>query len=479
VNKWSLFAAAMVWSSCGWAAAAPGTAAEAAAPPPLTAAAQSEIDGLLQSAVTDGRVASVTVQVRRLGQVVYSKSVGYADLEFDVKATPDDLYAIGSITKSMTAYCILTLVSEGRLKLSDRLSDILPDYPGAGGEATIRQLLTHTSGIHDYAGDSAPDLIGDPTRLFTEDQVVALFAKQPLDFPAGEHWRYSNSGFFLLGLVIEKVTGRPYDEVVRDLLFKPFGLSRILMDYRQPLMKSRVRGYSHAADGSFQNVPVYDASVALAAGGYRASVGDLTRYIEALFSDQVPAAVRSMMMTPMTLNDGTEISYRPMALVASRLQGHPVYAHAGGIWGAHAFISYMPADQAAIGLFTNTEDGSVNLGDLNRKIARVVLNIPHPPLRDLPLTRREAEAYEGSYCPREIQEEGGKLMVSYDGGSLTIARSGEAGAAHVRRLRNQGKGVFVPGDDEDATVRFRRGKGSLESVEIETSPGGVQSGPRC
>src|SRR6185437_10041332 len=122
-------------------------------------AAADAIDRVMQDALVRGRLASLTAQVRRGGQIIFSKSIGYADLEQSVKATPDGLYAIGSITKSMTAYCIFTLVSEGKLKLSDRLSDILPDYPGPGGQATILQLLTHTSGIPDYAGDSAPDLI--------------------------------------------------------------------------------------------------------------------------------------------------------------------------------------------------------------------------------------------------------------------------------------------------------------------------------
>ena len=129
-------------------------------------------------------------------------------------------------------------------------------------------------------------------------------------------------------LVCECVPARPIgqagpasDDVVHDMLLTPFGLTQVLMDYRQPLMKNRVHGYSHGADGLAQNAPVYDATVAGAAGGYQASVGDLTRYIEVLFSDKVSPAIHSMMLTQMTLNDGTPISYRPSALVAADLQG--------------------------------------------------------------------------------------------------------------------------------------------------------------
>jgi D-alanyl-D-alanine carboxypeptidase len=442
-------------------------------------AAGDEIERLMQDAVANGRLASLTAQVRRDGQVIFSQSVGFADLEQGVKATPDGLYAIGSITKSMTAYCIFNLVNEGKLKLSDRLTDILADYPGPGGHATILQLLTHTSGIPDYAGDSAPDLIGDPARLFSEKDVVALFAHHPPVFNPGERWQYSNSGFFLLGMVIEKVTGRNYDDVVHEMLLTPFGLTHVLMDYRQPLMKDRVRGYSHGADGRVQNAPVYDATIALAAGGYQASVGDLTRYIEVLFSDKVPPAIHSMMLTQMTLNDGTPISYRPSALVAADLQGHRIFSHAGGIWGFHAFVSYMPEDKVAIGLMTNTDDGPVSLAELDRKIARIVLDIPHPAVHDYPLSKREGELYSGKYCLRELLMSGSEVTVAYDGQHLTFARGTSESSSPARPLRNQGGGRFVPGSDDDAEVRFSTAKNAATSLRWTNSPGGTLSGPRC
>ena len=444
-----------------------------------SSAAADDIGRLMQDAVANGRLASLTAEVRRDGQVIFSKSVGFADLEQDVKATPDGLYAIGSITKSMTAYCIFTLVNEGKLKLSDRLSDLLPNYSGPGGHATILQLLTHTSGIPDYAGDSAPDLIGDPTRLFSEKDVLALFAQRPLVFNPGEHWQYSNSGYFLLGLVIEKVTGRNYDDVVHEKLLTPFGLTHVLMDYRQPLMKNRVRGYSHGADGRVQNAPVYDATIALAAGGYQASVGDLTRYIEVLFSDKVPAAIHSMMLTQMTLNDGSPISYRPSALVAADLQGHRMYSHAGGIWGFHAFVSYMPEDKLAIGLMTNTDDGPVSLGDLDRRIARIVLDIPQPAVHDYPLSRREGESYAGKYCLRQLLLSGSEVTVAYDGRHLTFARGTSESNSPAIALRNQRGGRFVPGNDDDAEIRFITGKNAATGIQWDTSPGGTLSGPRC
>jgi CubicO group peptidase (beta-lactamase class C family) len=441
----------------------------------LPGVAGDEIEHLMQDAMANGRLASLTAEIRRDGRVIFSKSFGLADLEQDVKATPDGLYAIGSITKSMTAYCIFNLVNEGKLKLSDRVSDLLPDYPGPGGQATVLQLLTHTGGIPDYAGDSAPFLIDDPTRLLSEKDVVALFTHLPPVFDPGEHWQYSNSGYFLLGLIIERATGRSYDDVVHDMLLMPFGLTHVLMGYRQPLMKNRVRGYTHGEDGRVQNAPVYDATSAFAAGGYQASVGDLTRYIEMLFSDKVSAATHAMMLTQTTLNDGTPISYRPGALVASTLQGHRIFSHGGGIWGFHAYVSYMPEDRLAIGLMTNTDDGPVSLADLDRKIARIVLDIPRPTVHDYPLSEREAESYEGQFCLRELLMSGSEVTVAYDGEHLTLAR----GSAEAKPLRNQGGGRFIPSGDDDAEVRFSTAKHAATGIHWAMSPGGALSGPRC
>lgn len=441
----------------------------------LPSATGDQIERLMEDSLATGRLVSLTAEIRWDGEVVFSKSYGFADLEQDVKASPDGLYAIGSITKSMTAYCVFNLVKEGKLKLSDRLSDLLPDYPGPGGQATVLQLLTHTSGIPDYAGDSAPDLYGDPTRLRSEQEVVALFANHPAVFKPGEHWQYSNSGYFLLGLIIEKVTGRRYDDVVHDMLLTPFGLTHILMGYRTPLMKNRVRGYTHAEDGQLQNAPVYDATSALAAGGYQASVGDLARYIEMLFSDKVSPAIHTLMLDQATLNDGTPITYRPGALEASNLQGHRTFSHGGGIWGFHAYVSYMPEDKLAIGLMTNTDDGSVPLSDLNRQIARIVLNIPRPTVRDYLLSRREADSYAGKYCLRELLMSGSEVTVAYDGKHLTFAR----GSSEPKPLRNQRGGRFIPVDAEDAEVRFDTAKRGAPDIQWTMSPSGSLSGPRC
>jgi CubicO group peptidase (beta-lactamase class C family) len=263
------------------------------------------------------------------------------------------------------------------------------------------------------------------------------------------------------------------------MLLTPFGLTHVLMDYRQPLMKNRVRGYSHDADGRVQNAPVYDATIALAAGGYQASVGDLTRYIEVLFSDKVPPAIHSMMLTPMTLSDGTPISYRPSALVASDLQGHRIYSHAGGIWGFHAFVSYMPQDKLAIGLMTNTDDGPVPLADLDRRITRIVLDIPPPAVHDYPLSKRAGESYAGKYCLRELLMSGSEITVAYDGRHLTFARGASESSSPAKPLRNQGGGRFIPDGDDDAEVRFTAAKNGAAGLRWTRSPGGTLSGPRC
>lgn len=433
---------------------------------------------VLEETVAQGKLASLTIHVNQRGKNLFDGSEGFADLEQNVRATPAGLYGIGSITKSMTAYCILTLSEQGKLQLTDRLGALLPDYQGPARDATVTQLLTHTAGVPDYAGNSAPDRILDPARAYSQADVVALFAGYPAVFPPGTRWQYSNSGYYLLGLIIEKVTGQSYADAVHDLLIAPLGLSNIKMDYRDPLMPGRVRGYSHDAQGHFQNASSYDATIALAAGGYRATASDLASYIEQLFGDKVPAGVHGLMVQPVPLSDGTPISYRPIALFHDDLQGHERYSHAGGIWGFVAHATYFPADQVSIAVLTNTSDGSVSIANLSVKISRIVLGLKTPTVADLPLGAREASRFVGTYCMRQYMQGTGRLRVSHSDSGLTLAADPAPENTPSIRLRNQGSGRFVMANDDEAIVRFGKSH-ALPALSIDTPTFGTQWGVPC
>jgi D-alanyl-D-alanine carboxypeptidase len=434
---------------------------------------------LVKDAVAQGPLASLTVSIRKDGTTLLTDSLGSADLEQGVPAKPGGVYAIGSISKSLTAYCILTLVHQGKLQLTSRLQDLLPDYTGPGRSATLLHLLTHTAGIPDYAGDSAPDRIADPARHYTEQQVVELFSHEAPAFAPGTHWQYSNSGYYLLGLVIEKVTGRPYPEAVQDLLLSPLDVRGIEMDYRAPLMKERVRGYTLDSHRALVNASSYDAIIAWSAGGYRATADELTLYIDRLFSGRVPAAVHSLMFTEARLSDGTPISYRPIALFHGSLQGHEEYYHAGGIWGFAAHVAYFPGDRLAISLLTNTDNGAVSLAHLNAQVARLALRLATPRVVDLSLSESEGRRLTGIYCLRQSMSGNAQIHIAYEHGSLVASGDWPADWSSGARLRYQGAVRFVPTSDDDLVVDFDQTPERPTTLRLDTNRIGTLSASLC
>ena len=443
------------------------------------------IDAILQGARERYHLASITAEVRRNGAVVYARSLGYADLQHNVPATPQSLYAIGSITKSLTSYCILTLVDRGQLTLDSKLGDVLPDYDGPSRNVTILQMLTHTSGILDNAGDSSPALFDDPVRNYTEREVVDQFRSKPLVFPPGTRWQYSNSAYYMLSMVIAKLTGRPYGEAVEELLLTPFGLHNMVLGERSRIIKNRVMGYTLDEHGQIRNASAWDAVLPLGAGAYLASADDLTQYVTSLFGGGVPPAIRGMMRKAVSLADGTRVQYLPAAFVESDFHGHPKVAHAGGIWGFQAFVAYYPRDKVAITVLINTDSvvaaNNASVGSLERKVARVALGIPPVKVVDLPLAAAEARRYVGTYVLPELLPSGDAVSLSYANNALIMSLGprptyitsqgtpdvAREPAARLIPLLNQGGGRFVLKDNDEAGLTFIAGAAGHVDVQLD------------
>lgn len=459
--------------TCRSAQAAPGSGESA------------EIGAILQGARARWHLVSITAEARRDGQVIYARSLGSADLQNDVPATPQGLYAIGSITKSLTSFCILNLVNEGKLELSSKVGDILPYYDGPSRNVTIRELLTHTSGVLDYAGDSAPALFGNPVNHFTEGDVVDEFKDKPLVFEPGSHWQYSNSGYYLLSLVVEKVSGQSYEDAVRRFVLKPFALDEMALGQRAPIINRRVMGYTIDARGRVQNASGWGAILPLGAGAFLASADDLTLYIADLFSTKIPASVHRMMFDRVSLPDGTVVNYLPAALVESDFYGHPKFSHGGGIWGFLTFITYYPKDRLAITVMANTDNvvSSENpqVSGIERKIARVLLGIPQPRIARLPLDASEAAKYVGTYEMPEYLMSGDRVSFFYAHQALFMSlgsrptsyinwQNAQKGVRYqdssVIELLNQGHGHFVEKGNPEAEITFSGGKSRHLDVEL-------------
>lgn len=373
----------LAWSPAMLAPAAAQAQAATDADARMTAA----VDAVAAKALADKAVAGFAVAVVEDGRVRLARGYGMADLEHGVPATADTVFRIGSITKEFTAAAVLKLVEQGKLSLGDRLAKYLPAFPGAG-EVTIEQLLAHTSGIRNYT--SVPGFLPQSPREFTSDEMVSLIAgASPLyDFAPGTGWAYSNSGYYLLGQVIEKASGQPYAAFVKANLLDPVGLTRTRPDDMAEIVPARAAGYDKApaAPGGFGNASHLSLSVAGPAGAMRSTVGELARWHEALLGGRVlkPATV-ARMIAPGRLTDGRLASAarapapgQPagatsdygLGISTSQRDGRRAIGHGGSINGFNAAVQTFPARRTTVVLLTNTGAGTAPL--MNDLVAAIM-----------------------------------------------------------------------------------------------------------
>jgi len=401
------------------------------------------VDSVATAAVNEKRTAGVSVAVVKNGRTVLAKGYGFADLENDVPATAETVYRIGSITKQFTSAAIMRLAEQGKLSLDDTLQKFLPDFPSQGNRVTVRHLLSHTSGIKSYT--SLGPKWARVVRLdLAPDSVVALFANEPFDFRPGDEWRYDNSGYFLLGMIIEKLSGKPYGQYLQDEFFTPLGLKSTIYCDQAPLIRHRAQGYAPRPGGGFINAEPLSMTQPYAAGSLCSTVNDLAAWTLALSSGKVvsPASYK-LMTTPGTLNDGKALTYG-FGLGIGALGGHRQVSHNGGINGFISELHHYPDDSLVTVVLTNT--GALAAVQLERLIARRALGI-----KDLPALPIDASALE-----RLVGEYGigtTRLKVFIEGGSLRAQPPG----APAFGLKHIGGGRFVRDDNDDVQYEFAAG----------------------
>lgn len=399
-----LAAAILAVSACSGGGGRPSGAA---AGPGADDPAAARMDAYLAAAHGLDRF-SGSVLVARGGKIVLRRGYGQANYELGVPNTPETRFRLGSITKQFTAMAILRLEVQGRLKVTDPVSAFFPDYPG-GGRITLHHLLTHTSGIPNLT--EFPDYAAAMSRPTTALETVARFKDRPLDFPPGERFSYSNSGYILLGAIIEKVTGRSYEEHLRDDILRPLGLNDTGYDHATPVLPGRASGYEFAGDVKV-NAPYIDMSVPHAAGALYSTVDDLYKWDRVLATETLaPRAVLERMFTP--FKDGYAYGWS-----IGSFAGHRNIRHGGGINGFTTDISRFPDDDACIIVLNNFSTGFIP--EISDALAGILfgqeVELPRAkPVVDLP--EEVLEAYQGRYQPDglpvvfTISREGRRLFV--------------------------------------------------------------------
>lgn len=322
-----------------------------------------------------------SVLVARDGKVIFKKSYGYANIEWEIPNTPDTRFRLASVTKQFTAMLILQLVQKGKLKLDGRITDYLPDYAKANGSRiTIYQLLTHTSGVPNYT--ALPDFFQRHSRNpYSPRDFIPVFSELPLEFEPGTAYKYSNSGYFILGAVIEAVTGLTYARALQDNILTPLQMRQSGYDLPAPIIKKRASGYRKTVDG-YANAPYLDMTLPYAAGAMYSTVEDLYLWDQALYKDQLlNTAGKAIYFTP--YRDGYACGWvrKPFTLGSSRDTVSAIW-HGGSINGFSTIIVRIPESKDLVVLLNNT--GNVDVESIARNILGILYNKPY----DQPVKRR-------------------------------------------------------------------------------------------
>jgi D-alanyl-D-alanine carboxypeptidase len=325
---------------------------------------------VFDASCADGFMGAVSVQLR--GRTVLEAACGPANAEWDVKNTVDTRFRIASVTKSFTAAAVLLLAQERRLSVQDTIGSYIEDLPPAWREATIHQLLTHTSGIPSYTD-------GPMRRLdrmgATPRELLAVVADKPMQFPHGARMAYNNTGYVLLGLLIEAVSGMKYEQFVETRLFAPLGMRDSGFDNSRRVLPRRAGGYTRR-NGALENAEPVEASIPWSAGGFYSTVRDLITWGAALGSDRIlskASASQMFRVYPETALQGMHYGY---GIVLAERFGRPLRYHGGGINGFSSVLQIYPRDSLVIAVLSNLEVGAAKVPSwtLGDRLATVALD---------------------------------------------------------------------------------------------------------
>ena len=309
------------------------------------------------------------ILIAKHGQIIYKKAFGSADLQLNVPLSTDMVFNIASITKQFTAVAILQLAEQGKISLQDSLQKFVPDYPSMGFAITIENLLTHTSGVKDYMQIDFPNPYMERWD-FTPKQLIDTFKNYPLEFAPGTKFLYSNSGYYLLGYIIEKVSGKRYQTFVEENLLKPLRLTHTYFDSAGIVIPKRVNGY-RKDDSGFKNEDFWSPTIEYSAGGLISNAEDLLKWHNGLYSYQILRKENlEKAFIPYHLKDGSETDYGYGWYLKSS-NGIKSIEHQGGIPGFKSNEIFYPEEDVFIAVLCNS--GAAAIDEISIKVSNIVL----------------------------------------------------------------------------------------------------------
>lgn len=388
-----------------------------------------------------------TALVAKGGTILLDKGYGYRNVANKVLNDENSIFQLGSITKQFTAAVILKLQQEKKLSVSDKISKYFPKFP-KGDSITIEQLLLHTSGIYNYTSDSK-FMETEVTKPANREKMMALFKDKPLDFSPGTRWKYSNSGYSMLGYIIEKAAKMPYEQAVRKYIFTPLQMTHSGFDFVHLQLLEKTTGYLTVNNTSADIAPSVDSSVSFSAGAIYSTVGDLYKWHRALENYSILSqADQEKAYTPVRNNYG--YGWR-----IDNIDGKRKVGHDGAIHGYITNFVRVPEDDVCIILLSNASDKSFN--EITNNILNQLYNKPYdlPKLKtSISLPDNILKQYEGNY---EIRPDL-KVVMKIKDGALNASPTGQ-----TTKILSVEKEDFFSDSNDDVKVEFVKNyKGEVE-----------------
>jgi CubicO group peptidase (beta-lactamase class C family) len=366
-------------------AAAPQTQAQEKAAPSLQAQVfaglsdaevERRVGAVIDEIATHPEFVGLSVAVARGDDLILDRGYGIADLEWNAPVDASTIFRIGSTTKQFTAAAILKLAEQGKLGLDDPLSRYVPEFDTGGRMVTIRQLLNHTAGIPEHT--TQPGFFAKLAPLNLSDaELLQLVSGKPFDFEPGTAWRYSNTNYYLLGMVVAKAGGRPYAAFMQDEFFTPLGLAQTRYGSETAIIPRRAQGYSFDPDtGTHSNDAAISMNVPGAGGALVSSAGDLVRWQIALTNGRAlrRASFEQMIGSPVKMGQGD--AHYGFGWVIDRRDGQRVIRHGGSINGFGSVLTWLPESGLRVAVITNSE--ALSAGVVERRIIAALTSAEPP-----------------------------------------------------------------------------------------------------
>jgi CubicO group peptidase (beta-lactamase class C family) len=407
---------------------------------------------------------SGSVLVAKEGNVVFARGYGLANAEHQVPNTPDTKFRLGSVTKQFTAAAILILQDQGKLKVEDLIGKHLEDSPQAWEKVTIHHLLTHTSGVPSYTEDVTYRLLMYKPELVSS--MIARFKEKPLSFEPGSKFHYSNSGYFLLGAIIEKVSQTSYEAFLKDAIFDPLGMRDTGYDRPETVLLNRAAGYERHS-GEFVNATYLDMSQPFSAGALYSTVNDMLKWDRALHERKLLSKdSMAAMFTP--FKDGYAYGWG-----IGEQHGHKRVGHGGGINGFATDFQRYPDDEVCVTVLSNVMPSSPS--KISRDLASILFGQPvsTPKVREVAkVDPKIYDAYVGKYelgpnFVLTVTREGDHLMTQATGqGKIEVFPESET---HFFLRVVDAQLTFVREDDKVTHLILHQNGSSRKAPRIETT----------